>query len=253
MPASGEDQRALIARLRVVIEAKDAMLRSELEVTREQFRRVELRVAELERPAGAGQLEFWYPAVEGLDRNRERRKAERVREWQSSERERRKDRKRGGRPGHPGAGLSRDPDSDERREVPPPAKCSRCGARLEDAERAGTWWSQVGDVKIARFVAGCHLASQPARTPHPACLCRRRAEVAGVAHRARRGCAGCGPGTCGLVGGRPAGPRPGVLHHAAPRPSSFYRYCAAHDLVDRIPTAGWRGRWWTRITPLRWA
>jgi hypothetical protein len=22
--------------------------------------------------------------------------------------------------------------------------------------------------------------------------------------------------------------------------SSFYRYCAAHDLVDRIPTAGWR-------------
>ena len=35
--------------------------------------------------------------------------------------------------------------------------------------------------------------------------------------------------------------------------SSFYRYCAAHDLVDRIPTAGWRGRWWTRITPLRWA
>jgi hypothetical protein len=52
VPASGGDQRALIARLRVVIEAKDAMLRSELEVTREQFRRVELRVAELERRLG---------------------------------------------------------------------------------------------------------------------------------------------------------------------------------------------------------
>jgi integrase/recombinase XerD len=35
--------------------------------------------------------------------------------------------------------------------------------------------------------------------------------------------------------------------------SSFYRYCAAHDLVDQIPPRGWRGRWWTRITPPRWA
>ena len=68
------------------------------------------------------------------------------------ERERRKDRKRGGQPGHPGAGQARDPAPDERTEAPPPAECSRCGAGLEGAERAGTWWSQVWDVKITRFV-----------------------------------------------------------------------------------------------------
>ena len=31
--------------------------------------------------------------------------------------------------------------------------------------------------------------------------------------------------------------------------SSFYRYCAAHDLVHRIRLRGWRGRGWTRTTP----
>lgn len=31
-------------------------------------------------------------------------------------------------------------------------ECSRRGAGLDRARRAGTWWSQVWDVKIARFV-----------------------------------------------------------------------------------------------------
>ena len=31
--------------------------------------------------------------------------------------------------------------------------------------------------------------------------------------------------------------------------SSFYRYCAAHDLVTGSRLRGWRGRWWTRTTP----
>lgn len=54
---------------------------------------------------------------------------------QSSERERHADRKRGVQPGHPGARLSRDPDPDEREEVPPPAECSRCGTALDGADR----------------------------------------------------------------------------------------------------------------------
>jgi hypothetical protein len=83
---------------------------------------------------------------------RERRKAGRTKQRQSSERDRRKDRKRGGQPGHPGAGLPRDPDPDERAGVLPPAECSRCGPGLAGAERAGTWWSQVWDGKIARSV-----------------------------------------------------------------------------------------------------
>jgi len=37
------------------------------------------------------------------------------RQRQEPERELRKDRTRGGQPGHPGAGLSRDPDPDERK------------------------------------------------------------------------------------------------------------------------------------------
>jgi hypothetical protein len=142
---------ALIAGLRAVIEAKDtenALLRAELEAQLERYRRLELRVAELERQLGSDSANSGIPPSKDPIGARERRKAER----QSSERDRRKDRKRGGQPGHPGAGLLRDPDPDERTEVPPPAECSRCGTGLEGAERAGTWWSQVWDVKIARFV-----------------------------------------------------------------------------------------------------
>jgi transposase len=151
VPAGGGDQRELAARLRAVIEAKDAenaVLRAELEAQLERYRRLELRVAELERRLGSDSTTSGLPPSKDPIGARERRKAER----QSSERERRKDRKPGGQPGHPGAGLPRDPDPDERAEVAPPAECSRCGTGLEGAERAGTWWSQVWDVKIARVV-----------------------------------------------------------------------------------------------------
>jgi transposase len=151
VPAGGGDQRELAARLRAVIEAKDAenaVLRAELEAQLERYRRLELRVAELERRLGSDSTTSGLPPSKDPIGARERRKAER----QSSERERRKDRKPGGQPGHLGAGLPRDPDPDERAEVAPPAECSRCGTGLEGAERAGTWWSQVWDVKIARAV-----------------------------------------------------------------------------------------------------
>jgi transposase len=154
--AGGGDQRALIARLRAVIEAKDTeigVLRGELEVSREQFRRLELRVAELERRIGQDSTTSGAPPSKDPVGARERRKAERKKERQVSERERRADRRPGGQLGHPGAGLSRDPDPAERREVPPPAQCSGCGAGLDGmAHRSGSWWSQVWDVKITRFV-----------------------------------------------------------------------------------------------------
>jgi transposase len=156
VPAGGGDQRALIARLRAVIEAKDAenaLLRAEL----------------------AAQLE------------RYRRKAERDKERQSSERNRRKDRKRGGQAGHPGAGLTRDPDPDEQTEVTPPAECSRCGAGLESAERAGTWWSQVWDVKIARFVTEYLL-------PLLACPCCGKVNAARGPGQSYPGSVSYGPG-----------------------------------------------------------
>jgi Family of unknown function (DUF6444) len=55
LPAGAGEQRELLARLRAVAEAKDAkvvMLRAELAAERELRRRMELRIAELERRLG---------------------------------------------------------------------------------------------------------------------------------------------------------------------------------------------------------
>jgi hypothetical protein len=83
---------------------------------------------------------------------KEKRRAGRRR--QESERERRKDRKPGGQPGHPGRGLSRDPDPGERKSADPPAQCRRCGTGLDGAAGSAPSWAQVWDVKIVRQVTG---------------------------------------------------------------------------------------------------
>ena len=145
--AEAGELRALLARLRDVVEAKD----TEIAVLREQCRLLELKVAELERGLGQDSTTSGMAPSKDPIGARERRKAERAREKkerQVSERERSEDRKRGGQPGHPGAGLWRNSDPAERKEVPPAAECSRCGASLEGADRTGAWWSQVWDVKI---------------------------------------------------------------------------------------------------------
>jgi hypothetical protein len=191
VPAGSRDQRALVARLRTVIEAKDTeitVLRSELEVSREQFRRLELRVAELERRLGQDSTTSGTPASKDPIGTRERRKAERKKEQQVSERERRKDRKRGGQPGHPGAGLSRDPDPAELREAEPAAECSGCGAGLDGMlHRSGSWWSQVWDVKITRFVTEYLL-------PLLTCPCCGKVNAAAAPPGAYPGSISYGPG-----------------------------------------------------------
>ncbi|MGH3125875.1 MAG: IS66 family transposase, partial [Streptosporangiaceae bacterium] len=152
--ADAGELRELLSRLRGVVEAKDteiSMLRAGLEAALGRERRLELRVAELERQRRTDSTNSGTPPSKDRIGARERRKAERKKERQSSERERSKDRKRGGQPGHPGAGLSRDPVP-EREELPPPEQCSRCGTGLASAPRTGTWWSQVKDVRIETFV-----------------------------------------------------------------------------------------------------
>jgi hypothetical protein len=189
-PAGGGSQRELLARLRAVVEAKDAenaMLRAELEVLREQYRRLEVKVAELERRLGSDSTTSGTPPSKDSIEARERRKAERKKERQVSERERRKDRKRGGQPGHPGAGLLRDPEPDVRARVPPPAECSRCGAGLGGARRAGTWWSQVRDVKITTFVTEYLL-------PLLTCPCCGKVSAAQAPAWAHPGSVSYGPG-----------------------------------------------------------
>jgi transposase len=182
LPAGAGEQRELSARLRTVIEAKD----TEIALLREQCRLLELKVAELERRLGADSTTSGSPPSKDTIEAGERRKAgQKAR--QSSERERRKDRKRGGQPGHPGAGLSREPDPDEREELPAPAECSRCGTGLAGAARAGTWWSQVRDVKIATSVTEYLL-------PLLACPCCGKAVAAQAPAWAHPGSVSYGPG-----------------------------------------------------------
>ena len=108
-------EQPLVPRLRAVIAAKDeqiASLTASLETAlaalkgeREQRRRLELRVAELERRLSMDSTDSGTPSSKERIGAKEARKAR-----QESERERSKDRKRGGQPGHQGKGLKRDPD-----------------------------------------------------------------------------------------------------------------------------------------------
>ena len=103
LPAGGGEQRELLVLLQAVIEAKDTeigVLRSGLDAERELRRRLELRVAELERRLDQDSADSGTPTSKESIGARERHKARR-RQRQESERDRRKDRKPGGQPGHP--------------------------------------------------------------------------------------------------------------------------------------------------------
>ncbi len=153
-PAGAGEQRELLARLRAVIEAKDAenaVLRAELDAALERYRRLELRVAELERRLGQDSTDSGTPTSKESIGAKERRKAGR-RPRQESERERREDRKRGGQPGHQGTGLARDPDPGQRKDAGPPAECRSCKACLDGAAAAGSRWAQVIDADVIRTV-----------------------------------------------------------------------------------------------------
>jgi transposase len=157
---SGE--QPLVPRLRAVIAAKDeqiASLAASLETAltalkgeREQRRRLELRVAELERRLSMDSSDSGTPSSKERLGAKEARRAR-----QESERERRKDRKRGGQPGHQGKGLKRDPGPDESKTAEPPAECRSCHAPLDGADAVEPRWAQVIDVEIIRKVTECLL------------------------------------------------------------------------------------------------
>lgn len=185
-----------MARLRAVIEAKDTelaalrssfgALRAELDALAEDRRLLELRVAELERRLGQDSTNSGTPSSKEGIGARERRRAEK-RKRQVSERERRTDRKRGGQPGHPGAGLARDPDPDESKPAEPSAQCSRCGSGLGGADPAVPGWAQVWDVRFTRFVTEYLL-------PALICPCCGKITMADPPAGAHRGSVAYGPG-----------------------------------------------------------
>jgi len=146
--------RAANARLRRVAEAKDteiAALRAALEAGQarqaELIRRLELRIAELERRVRMDSGNSSTPPSKEPLAAKARRKAAR----QASQRERSEERKPGGQPGHPGSGLepAREPDRTE--QADPPAECRSCRASLAGAGGAGTGWGQVWDIPPVRL------------------------------------------------------------------------------------------------------
>ena len=144
------EQRELLSRLRAVAEAKDAenaVLRAALDASLERERHLELRLAEVERRLSMDSSDSGTPSSRERIGAKESRRAR-----QQSERERRKDRKRGGQPGHQGKGLGRDPGPGEVKTAEPPAKCRSCRAALDGAEPVDPRWAQVIDAEIARKV-----------------------------------------------------------------------------------------------------
>jgi len=150
VPDDAAGLRAVSARLRAAVEAKDEQA-AVLEAPLERERRLELRLAEVERRVSVDSTDPGTPCSKERAGAKEER---RVR--QQSERERSKDRKRGGQPGHRGKGPERDPDPGRRRSAEPPAECRSCHAGLTGAQAAGRRWSQVTGVQILRTVTG-HL------------------------------------------------------------------------------------------------
>jgi transposase len=176
--------RAANAGLRSVVEAKDAentLLRAGLDAERELRRRLELRLAELERRLGMDSADSGTPTSKERIGAREARRAR-----QESERERRKDRKRGGQPGHQGKSLARDPDPGEKKDADPPAECRACRASLDGAATAGSRWAQVIDVEFTRKVTEWAL-------PGLSCRCCGTVTFAGPPAGAHAGAVAYGP------------------------------------------------------------
>jgi hypothetical protein len=150
VPGDAAGLRAANVRLRGLLAERDAevaALRAELDTDRELIRRLGLRLAELERRLDMDSSDSGTPSSKERIGAKEARRAR-----QQSERERSKDRKRGGQPGHQGKGLKRDPDPGESKDVPPPAECRSCRAPLDGADAAEPRWAQVVDVEFVRKV-----------------------------------------------------------------------------------------------------
>ena len=155
-------QQTLVQRLRGVIAAKDEQIEAltarletalaALEGEREQRRRLELRTAELERRLSMDSGDSGTPSSKEGIGAKAARKAREKKGRQESERERSKDRKRGGQPGHQGKGLKRDPDPDDTQTAGPPAECRSCHGPLDGADPAGPRWAQVIDIEFLRKV-----------------------------------------------------------------------------------------------------
>jgi transposase len=147
---SGEiaGQGELLSRLRAVVEAKDAenaVLRAELDAERELRRRLELRLAELERRLSMDSSDSGDAQLEGADRGEAGAAgAAAVRAGPAHGPQAR----RAARASGQGPGTGSGPG--ETKDAEPPAQCRRCRAGLDGAQAAGSRWAQVIEVEVLR-------------------------------------------------------------------------------------------------------
>jgi transposase len=220
VPDDAAGLRAANARLRGLLEergAEIAGLRAERDADRELIRRLGLRLAELERRLDMDSADSGTPSSKERIGAKEARKAR-----QQSERERRKDRKRGGQPGHQGKGPERDPDPGETKTAGPPAECRSCKASLDGAEAVDPRWAQVIDVEIVRKATEWLL-------PGLACGCCGKVTFAGPPPGLHAGAVSYGP----------------VLNAAAVLPSAYGNVPAERSaqLIGMLLGAGVSAGW----------
>jgi transposase len=101
---------------------------------------LEAENAELRRRLGMSSRNSSMPPSKDSIETKAARRADR------SSRERSKDRKPGGQPGHKGSGLAPTATPDRTETLPPPGECPGCGGDLTDAADAGMSWAQVWDL-----------------------------------------------------------------------------------------------------------
>ncbi len=160
VPSARDDAgalRAANARLREVVQAKDteiAALRAAVEAGAAALARqgrlvrdLELRVAELERRLRMDSGNSSVPPSKDDIAAKARRKAA----LRASQRERSRDRKPGGQPGHKGSGLEPAANPDRTERADPPAECRSCGAGLAGAPAGPDGWAQVWDIPPVRL------------------------------------------------------------------------------------------------------
>jgi transposase len=143
-----------------------------------QLERANARIVELETRLGRDSTNSSIPPSADPIAAKAKRRADR------SSRERSKDRKRGGQPGHQGSGLAPTMIPDRTETMPAPQQCSGCHGELDGSTDAGAGWAQLWDIPPVelekvhyrlprRRCGGCGKTTTAAAPPHaqPGAVC----------------------------------------------------------------------------------
>jgi transposase len=159
---SYEQLEALVTQLTALLGQANARL----EDANAQIAGLRAEVAALKAKAGKDSTNSSVPPSKDSIGAKAKRKAA------ASQRVRSKDRKRGGQPGHEGAGLVPATDPTRTEQVDAAAECSRCGADLADGTDTGCSWAQVWDIEAIALTQTHYVL------PQRRCVCCRKLTTA---------------------------------------------------------------------------